>query len=58
MISYGGLAQLGERELCKLEVTGSIPVASTFWVYSGHMVYTLALIDKALFSRIEGGKNE
>lgn len=24
----GGLAQLGERKLCKLEVTGSSPVAS------------------------------
>ena len=25
----GGVAQLGERELCKLEVIGSIPFAST-----------------------------
>jgi hypothetical protein len=25
----GGLAQLGERQLCKLDVTGSIPVSST-----------------------------
>jgi hypothetical protein len=25
----GGIAQLGEHELCKLGVTGSIPVAST-----------------------------
>ena len=24
----GGLAQLGERKLCKLEVTGSSPVSS------------------------------
>ena len=28
-ISYGGLAQLGERLPCKQEVTGSIPVLST-----------------------------
>jgi hypothetical protein len=26
----GALAQLGERRLCKPEVTGSIPVRSTF----------------------------
>ena len=26
---FGALAQLGERELCKLEVAGSIPVGST-----------------------------
>ena len=26
---YGALAHLGERELCKLEVTGSSPVCST-----------------------------
>ena len=29
MISSGGVAQLGERLLCKQEVTGSIPVVST-----------------------------
>src|SRR5690606_30538915 len=27
--AHGGLAQLGERRLCKPEVTGSIPVSST-----------------------------
>ena len=27
--AIGAVAQLGERELCKLEVTGSIPVGST-----------------------------
>ena len=26
--SFGGLAQMGERQLCKLDVTGSIPVSS------------------------------
>ena len=26
---YGGLAQLGERLLCKQEVSGSIPLIST-----------------------------
>ena len=26
---FGDIAQLGERQLCKLEVTGSIPVVST-----------------------------
>ena len=26
---HGGIAQLVERQLCKLEVTGSNPVAST-----------------------------
>lgn len=25
----GGLAQLGERQLCKLDVIGSIPISST-----------------------------
>jgi hypothetical protein len=29
MIEYGAVAQLGERELCKLEVVGSIPISST-----------------------------
>ena len=28
-ISTGGIAQLVERQLCKLDVTGSSPVAST-----------------------------
>ncbi len=27
----GDIAQLGERQLCKLEVTGSIPVISTIF---------------------------
>ena len=27
--SHGGIAQLGERQLCKLDVVGSIPSAST-----------------------------
>ena len=27
----GAVAQLGERELCKLEVIGSIPFSSTTW---------------------------
>ena len=27
--NHGGIAQLVERQLCKLEVTGSNPVAST-----------------------------
>ncbi len=27
--SLGGVAQLGERQLCKLEVVGSSPIAST-----------------------------
>jgi len=29
MIESGAVAQLGERELCKLEVVGSIPIGST-----------------------------
>ena len=28
-VPYGAIAQLGERLLCKQEVTGSIPVGST-----------------------------
>ena len=28
-MTYGAIAQLGERLLCKQEVTGSIPVGST-----------------------------
>ena len=28
VLVFGALAQLGERQLCKLEVTGSIPVRS------------------------------
>ena len=31
---YGGLAQLGERLLCKQEVSGSSPLISTTWVAS------------------------
>ena len=31
----GGVAQLGERELCKLEVIGSIPFASTIFRHFG-----------------------
>ena len=27
--SYGGIAQLGERQLCKLDVRGSSPLTST-----------------------------
>ena len=30
----GGLAQLGERLLCKQEVSGSSPLISTIWVAS------------------------
>ena len=29
LLESGGIAQLAEHELCKLGVTGSIPVAST-----------------------------
>ena len=29
LLSPGAVAQLGERELCKLEVVGSIPIGST-----------------------------
>jgi hypothetical protein len=29
---YGAIAQLGERLLCKQEVTGSIPVGSTSYL--------------------------
>ena len=32
-INYGGIAQLVERQLCKLEVWGSNPHASTFRIY-------------------------
>jgi hypothetical protein len=28
-VRFGELAQMGERQLCKLDVTGSIPVFST-----------------------------
>ena len=28
-VEYGGIAQLGERLLCKQEVSGSIPLIST-----------------------------
>jgi hypothetical protein len=34
-VAIGGVAQLGERELCKLEVVGSIPIASTTGAGSG-----------------------
>ena len=38
-IDYGGVAQLGERELCKLEAVGSIPSTSTkdcfSWMLTG-----------------------
>ena len=29
LVARGVVAQLGERELCKLEVVGSIPIGST-----------------------------
>lgn len=29
LISFGALAQMGERQLCKLDVIGSIPIGST-----------------------------
>jgi hypothetical protein len=32
---FGGLAQLGERLLCKQNVIGSIPVTSTIYVNAG-----------------------
>ena len=36
----GGVAQLGERELCKLEVIGSIPFASTNTIsFPDHIVW-------------------
>ena len=31
-LSFGAIAQLGERVLCKHEVVGSIPSGSTKWV--------------------------
>ena len=30
---YGGLAQLGERLLCTQEVSGSIPLVSTIFIF-------------------------
>ena len=32
---FGAVAQLGERQLCKLDVTGSIPVSSITWLPEG-----------------------
>jgi hypothetical protein len=31
VVNDGAVAQLGERQLCKLDVVGSIPISSTFW---------------------------
>ena len=36
----GGLAQLGERLLCKQNVIGSIPVTSTIYVNAGSLTVT------------------
>ena len=33
LLESGGIAQLAEHELCKLGVTGSIPVASTLGIF-------------------------
>ena len=34
-LRIGGVAQLGERLLCKQEVVGSIPIASTMRRWAG-----------------------
>ena len=38
MIGSGAIAQLGERLLCKQEVTGSIPVGSTRLLAFGNIL--------------------
>ena len=43
LLGYGALAQLGERQLCKLEVIGSIPIRSTR-KDPGNRVFPFALI--------------
>ena len=30
-LPFGAVAQLGERQLCKLDVVGSNPISSTRW---------------------------
>ena len=35
-LRHGGLAQLGERQLCKLDVIGSIPISSTILESGAH----------------------
>ena len=38
---YGGIAQLGERLLCKQEVSGSIPLISTIGLKKTSQTYGL-----------------
>ena len=44
----GGIAQLAEHELCKLGVTGSIPVASTYFARKAKEVRAVALAKAGL----------
>jgi hypothetical protein len=37
-LAAGGVAQLGERLLCKQEGAGSIPVTSTSWLLEDGMI--------------------
>ena len=65
----GAVAQLGERELCKLEVVGSIPIGSTIlprakWFrLSGSLIFVLSAsptgpIDKLNMSELEEARSE
>jgi hypothetical protein len=38
-MGYGAVAQLGERQLCKLDVVGSIPIGSTKFLGSLTIAY-------------------
>ena len=52
----GAIAQLGERLLCKQEVTGSIPVGSTRYVQSASLntrVQQCVLLFRLLFNNPE-----
>ena len=55
---YGAIAQLGERLLCKQEVTGSIPVGSTRFFASAECSvqgrpFTLRFVFRLLFKNSE-----
>jgi hypothetical protein len=52
--SYGAIAQLGERVLCKHEVVGSIPSGSTRWSITGRLVQIPCRAGDTQFARHSG----
>ena len=54
--SYGGIAQLVERQLCKLEVRGSNPLASSPESFQGCRAVVPRLRDESGHLPVQGAK--